>query len=153
MAKVGRNQPCPCGSGKKYKLCCLPADEAAEVAARGEQPRNVRPPPIFGARPGWRPAVDDDDERFEHMSNETVDLIHAGKLEEAERMCRRLLDEFPDLPDGHIRLGQLCRARGEPKKAASHLRLAATVARTADDDPALPLSLEQEADELDPPAP
>jgi len=21
-AKVGRNQPCPCGSGKKYKFCC-----------------------------------------------------------------------------------------------------------------------------------
>lgn len=21
-AKVGRNQPCPCGSGKKYKRCC-----------------------------------------------------------------------------------------------------------------------------------
>lgn len=21
-AKVGRNQPCPCGSGKKYKYCC-----------------------------------------------------------------------------------------------------------------------------------
>ena len=23
-AKVGRNDPCPCGSGKKYKRCCLP---------------------------------------------------------------------------------------------------------------------------------
>lgn len=22
--KVGRNSPCPCGSGKKYKKCCLP---------------------------------------------------------------------------------------------------------------------------------
>ncbi len=22
-AKVGRNDPCPCGSGKKYKQCCL----------------------------------------------------------------------------------------------------------------------------------
>ena len=22
-AKVGRNEPCPCGSGKKYKRCCL----------------------------------------------------------------------------------------------------------------------------------
>jgi hypothetical protein len=22
MAKVGRNEPCPCGSGKKYKQCC-----------------------------------------------------------------------------------------------------------------------------------
>ena len=21
--KVGRNDPCPCGSGKKYKFCCL----------------------------------------------------------------------------------------------------------------------------------
>jgi hypothetical protein len=21
--KVGRNDPCPCGSGKKYKNCCL----------------------------------------------------------------------------------------------------------------------------------
>ena len=23
MAKIGRNEPCPCGSGKKYKACCL----------------------------------------------------------------------------------------------------------------------------------
>ncbi len=23
VTKVGRNQPCPCGSGKKYKICAL----------------------------------------------------------------------------------------------------------------------------------
>lgn len=23
MAAIGRNAPCPCGSGKKYKRCCL----------------------------------------------------------------------------------------------------------------------------------
>ncbi len=23
MSKIGRNDPCPCGSGKKYKKCCL----------------------------------------------------------------------------------------------------------------------------------
>ena len=22
VAKIGRNEPCPCGSGKKYKQCC-----------------------------------------------------------------------------------------------------------------------------------
>jgi uncharacterized protein YecA (UPF0149 family) len=22
-AKIGRNDPCPCGSGRKYKKCCL----------------------------------------------------------------------------------------------------------------------------------
>jgi uncharacterized protein YecA (UPF0149 family) len=26
--KVGRNEPCPCGSGKKYKKCCLLKEEA-----------------------------------------------------------------------------------------------------------------------------
>ncbi len=26
MAKIGRNSPCPCGSGKKYKRCCLPVE-------------------------------------------------------------------------------------------------------------------------------
>jgi preprotein translocase subunit SecA len=23
VEKVGRNEPCPCGSGKKYKNCCM----------------------------------------------------------------------------------------------------------------------------------
>lgn len=27
-ARVGRNDPCPCGSGKKYKICCLRKNEA-----------------------------------------------------------------------------------------------------------------------------
>ena len=30
--KVGRNDPCPCGSGKKYKQCCLPKDLGARAA-------------------------------------------------------------------------------------------------------------------------
>ena len=32
MAKIGRNEPCPCGSGKKYKQCCLAKDEVARSA-------------------------------------------------------------------------------------------------------------------------
>jgi len=27
-AKIGRNDPCPCGSGKKYKKCCAAARES-----------------------------------------------------------------------------------------------------------------------------
>lgn len=30
--KVGRNDPCPCGSGKKYKKCCLAKEEAHRPA-------------------------------------------------------------------------------------------------------------------------
>ena len=28
--KIGRNDPCPCGSGKKYKQCCMKKDQEAE---------------------------------------------------------------------------------------------------------------------------
>lgn len=87
------------------------------------------------------------------MSNGAIDLIHAGKLEEAERICHRLLDEYPEVPDGHMRLGQLFRARGQPKKAAEHLRLAAAVAFSVDADSELGLSLAAEADSIDPPPP
>lgn len=51
--KCGRNDPCPCGSGKKYKKCCLhinevgwsklPPDEAAEVRAEMEKQRRPKP--------------------------------------------------------------------------------------------------------------
>lgn len=37
MAQIGRNAPCPCGSGKKYKKCCQVKDEAAASSLRGEQ--------------------------------------------------------------------------------------------------------------------
>lgn len=28
MGKIGRNEQCPCGSGKKFKHCCLPKKQA-----------------------------------------------------------------------------------------------------------------------------
>jgi hypothetical protein len=152
MAKVGRNQPCPCGSGKKYKQCCLAIDDPAAAAAREPQRRDQPPPPIRPPHFSWQPPVDDT-EQVDQLSNGIVDLIQAGKLDEAERMSRRLVDEFSDFPDGHMRLGAIFRARGEPKQAAQHLRLAATIARSADVDSELPRSLEDEADALDPPNP
>jgi hypothetical protein len=32
MAKIGRNDPCPCGSGKKFKYCCLRATLMQQAA-------------------------------------------------------------------------------------------------------------------------
>ncbi|HMJ32416.1 MAG TPA: SEC-C metal-binding domain-containing protein [Baekduia sp.] len=38
MREVGRNDPCPCGSGRKYKRCCLEVERAAlRVAAELEE--------------------------------------------------------------------------------------------------------------------
>ena len=38
--KVGRNDPCPCGSGKKYKNCCLDKDLAAIGTASAQPVKN-----------------------------------------------------------------------------------------------------------------
>ena len=44
MAKPGRNDPCHCGSGKKYKKNCQPKEEAAEreVIAKDQAARQER---------------------------------------------------------------------------------------------------------------
>jgi SEC-C motif len=34
IARPGRNEPCHCGSGRKYKQCCLEKDHAEASAAR-----------------------------------------------------------------------------------------------------------------------
>ena len=35
-SRPGRNERCLCGSGKKYKRCCLAKDEAADRAAQAK---------------------------------------------------------------------------------------------------------------------
>ena len=51
MAKPGRNDPCHCGSGNKYKKCCLAKDEAAEREGLAEaQARRESQPPGAACR-------------------------------------------------------------------------------------------------------
>jgi hypothetical protein len=35
-ARPGRNEPCHCGSGRKYKHCCLEKDDRQATAARAK---------------------------------------------------------------------------------------------------------------------
>ncbi len=49
--KAGRNDPCPCGSGKKYKKCCLAKDQAASMTQAALTP----PPPSSSSVAPRRP--------------------------------------------------------------------------------------------------
>jgi len=53
MSKLGRNDPCRCGSGKKYKQCCLAKDEAREREARAKAAEQAA-----AAAPAEAPAED-----------------------------------------------------------------------------------------------
>jgi SEC-C motif len=95
MAKPGRNDPCPCGSGKKYKRCCLDKDEAAGRAALAAALPS-RPPPRelsdvaaeIADRLAAAAAADADADELFNLSNAAVDLVHEGKLDEAEQAAR-----------------------------------------------------------------
>ena len=154
MAHIGRNDPCPCGSGKKYKRCCLSEDEAAERAAQSA----LRAP-----APGspWRPSpeilaqiIDEDDDQLAAASNAAVDLIHAGKLDEAEKVARDLLERFPHVHDGYDRLGMVYEARGDNKQAAFYYRKVIEFIRAHADnyDPQFEAVFRDLVAELDPPA-
>ncbi len=111
MAKTSRNAPCPCGSGKKYKKCCLPKEEAARVVT--PQPDPARPPTtvdFFG----------DEEDNLDELSNGVLDLIEAGKLEEAEVACAELRRQYPQVIDWMERTGMIHEARGETEKAIEY---------------------------------
>jgi len=117
MSKPGRNDPCPCGSGKKYKKCCLAKDEAAAAA--------VRPPPPPPRRSTVFHPIDWDTDDLDNASNHVVDLINAGRLDEAEAEAHDLLRNYPEVPDGPERLAHVYEKRGDNKLAASYYRKAA----------------------------
>ena len=50
-ARPGRNDRCHCGSGKKYKQCCLAADDAAQREARAEAAEAEAAAPTAPAEP------------------------------------------------------------------------------------------------------
>jgi tetratricopeptide (TPR) repeat protein len=143
--KPGRNDPCHCGSGNKYKKCCLAKDEATErdrvvkaqvhhdtprrdAAQRDESPDASRLPfreltaEIAAALLGRAEEEDAYDDALDGASNAVVQLVAAGKLDEAETAARDLLLRFPDVHDGWDRLGMVHEARGDSRQAADCYR-------------------------------
>jgi SEC-C motif len=59
--KSGRNDPCPCGSGRKFKKCCLASDEQlvrnAEATRRAQAFTSAPPPPAVEPPPAGTPKV------------------------------------------------------------------------------------------------
>lgn len=119
MATIGRNDPCSCGSGQKYKRCCLPRDEAAAAERARARDREV------AATAAAMLAPDEDDDGLDDASNRVIDLIDAGRLDEAEQAAQDLLTRYPDVHDGLERVAMVAAARGDRPRAAEYYRKAA----------------------------
>jgi tetratricopeptide (TPR) repeat protein len=78
--KIGRNEPCPCGSDKKYKKCCLRKHEKIRELLRG--------------------SIDFQEQEAEEGPPEYIiqgfDLLGAGNYEEAIKYTKNLLPTYPE---------------------------------------------------------
>jgi tetratricopeptide (TPR) repeat protein len=137
VPKTGRNDPCPCGSGKKYKHCCLDKDRAADLAPAVQQRLALE---AQKANQVALPTANQEELReiletlkeanaLDAASNAVVDLVHAGRLDEAEQAARELLARYPDMHDGHDRLGMVYEARGQFPEAIECYRKVIEFAR------------------------
>ncbi len=86
MTQPGRNDPCPCGSGKKYKKCCL-REESATVGRESAFGRALR------STFGW----------FDKRDSELVPMlavVHVLRLL-GEDDAGRFFDKLEQLPEHH----------------------------------------------------
>ena len=105
MAKIGRNQPCPCGSGKKYKRCCWSRDRATRT--------DTVP---AGSPHGYHFA----ETELDRLSNSVVDLVNEGRLDEADAACETLRTRYPEVHDWLMRKAMIHEARGETALAIDY---------------------------------
>ena len=125
--KIGRNELCPCGSGQKYKRCCLPLggqDDAMTCPECGAPGRVTRP---LIVTPEELDRLEDIDMR----SNFVAYLVREGDLDLAEMAGLDLLNRYPDQVDGLERLAMVYEARGDTAKAIEFYRKALTFATLA----------------------
>ncbi|HET6151161.1 MAG TPA: SEC-C metal-binding domain-containing protein [Polyangia bacterium] len=96
LASAGRNDPCPCGSGKKYKKCHLRDDEAVAV------PPAAAPDAQEMLANAWR-------------------LFEQRRPGAAEREFRAALEAKPDLLDARVGIGMARLSSGNPDGAKEEL--------------------------------
>lgn len=107
MTKPGRNDPCPCGSGNKFKKCC----EGKPLVSHA------------GVVPALQQAGIDP-VNVESLCNTGLALMARNRLTEAEQVLRRAMDAKPDHPLPHYGLGLVLKAQGRSAEAEASLQRA-----------------------------
>lgn len=104
MSKVGRNDPCPCGSGKKYKQCCwnkrLPLGKRkfkASIISSGVNPVGKLP------------------DLMERTFGDAIKSEEASSLKDALSKAVPKADDLPDI-DAQKSLKEYLKASEDAKK-------------------------------------
>jgi len=129
VTKIGRNDSCHCGSGRKYKLCCMArpsggrADEADRLHRQAFELHAVGR--LIEAADRYRAALQVDPRFFEAWVNFGNLLQDQGLYEQALDRFRRALSLRPERGDLNMNIGLALRAMKRLDEAIESFRLAA----------------------------
>ena len=102
--KIGRNDPCPCGSGKKYKQCCEQTGTTSNrMLPKQSVSNNFNP---------------------QHALQTAMAQHQAGNLAQAEALYKQVLQAAPNQPDALHLLGLIAKQKGELATATQLMRQA-----------------------------
>jgi len=134
---VGRNDPCPCGSGRKYKQCCLPRQAPVQAPASRMAPAERRRAAATHYNRGaelhgrgrldeaiasYREALAQDPSLEVGYGNLANALSALGRFDEAAPIYLRALELRPENLDARYNLGVSRHARGSLTEAIGHYR-------------------------------
>lgn len=109
MKKIGRNDVCPCGTGKKYKHCCLTQQDTERSLASGrpENPAHIK------------------------ELEAALALCKSGRFSEARHHCEKVLSSDPDNAHALHYLGFIEYKNGKIEAAIQLMGRSAEIAPSA----------------------
>jgi len=137
MKKIERNVPCPCGSGKKYKQCCLKRDDALATSRRAEtiSVSNALQAALEHYHAGHLPQAEAiyqqvlqaDPHHPEALHFLGVIALHRGRNEIAIELIGKALLFKPDYAEAHNNLGLVLKDQGMLVEAVEHYQQALSI--------------------------
>jgi tetratricopeptide (TPR) repeat protein len=109
MKKIGRNDPCPCGSGKKFKHCC----QDKEAQAGGSAATTLGYAPSLAAR-----------QRLQALLVAARNCSDGGRWAEAIPLFGEIVRLDPTRPEAHYNLGVAYLRSGLLPEASASLQRA-----------------------------
>jgi predicted O-linked N-acetylglucosamine transferase (SPINDLY family) len=145
VKKPGRNEPCPCGSGKKYKQCCQRQEEAQSASTRAVGTSALTAKPDYaeacnnlGAVHYAQGKFDVAAESFRQATLLKADYAQAhynlglaykaqGQLDAAAESYHRAVSLKPDYVEAHNNLGNVLQAQGKLDAAVASFQKALSI--------------------------
>lgn len=134
ITKISRNDPCPCGSGKKYKHCCQLAQSSQQKTMLAAIPRAIRTA-LTLQQAGQTAQAEAIFHQILRVAPNQPDALHllgvialqSSRIEEAIRLIGRAVKFNPSNPEYYSNLGFAFHEQGDVHSASDNYRKAISI--------------------------